>query len=86
MNWRGYDIEIPKGTPVTSQTACGFDEKYNFVNSFGWIPKNMPLLLHDAIHYGIDIPAELLEPVNLSGIPVEYDKENKAWGEIGYRQ
>jgi len=63
MNWRGYDIVIPKGTPTTNKTACGIDPKYNFINDFSWMPKGFSGLKHDAIHYGIDIPADQLEPI-----------------------
>lgn len=66
MNFRGYDIAIPKGTATTHQTATGKDENYNFINDFSWIPKykdGTPMhgLIHDAIHYGINIPANKLK-------------------------
>lgn len=61
MNFKGYNITIPKGTETTHQTAMGQDEKYNFINNFSWIPVDMPLLRHDAVHYGIDISAADLE-------------------------
>jgi hypothetical protein len=64
MNFRGYDITIPKGTATTHNTALGEDKNYNFINQFDWVPKNMPLLKHDAVYYGIDIPAELIEETN----------------------
>jgi len=63
MNFKGYDIIIPKGTAITHQTACGYDEKYNFINDLSFIPKDMPLLKHDAFYYGIDIPADKIEIV-----------------------
>jgi hypothetical protein len=58
MNFRGYDITIPKGTRITHQTACGYDEKCNFIDDLSFIPKEMPLLRHDATYYGINVPAE----------------------------
>lgn len=61
MNFRGYDIIIPKGTRTTHQTAIGIDEKYNFIDDFSWIPSGQSLLKHDAVHYGIDIPAKHLK-------------------------
>ncbi len=65
-NYRGYgQITVPKGTRLTHQTACGIDEKYHFVNDFGWIKKNYAsidkMLSHDATYYGIDIPKEFVE-------------------------
>lgn len=63
MNFRGYNITIPKGTAITHQTALGIDLNYNFVNDFAWIPKDMPLLRHDAVYYGINIPADLVEEI-----------------------
>lgn len=61
MNFRGYDIEIPAGTRTTHKTAMGEDPKYNFIDDFGWIPKETGMLRHDAVHYGINIAPELLE-------------------------
>jgi len=66
INFRGYgDIVIPKGTRLTNQTACGIDKSIHFVNEYGWIKTNYPelryLLLHDAVHYGIDIPKEFVQ-------------------------
>jgi hypothetical protein len=63
MDWRGYQIEVPAGTAITHQTALGYDENYNFVNDFSWIPKDMPLMLHDAIYYGINIPKEYVSEI-----------------------
>jgi hypothetical protein len=61
MHWRGFEITIPKGTAITHTTACGYDENYNFVNEFGWL-KNHPYysfaMLHDALHYGINVDRE----------------------------
>ena len=62
MEWRGVEITIPKGTRTTHQTACGYNENYNFVNEYDWLfPEH---LRHDAIHYGIDIPADLIETID----------------------
>lgn len=63
MNFRGYEIEIPAGTSTTHQTALGIDEKYNFINDFSWISKDLPLLKMDAQNYGINIAPELLEDI-----------------------
>lgn len=60
MNFRGYDITIPQGTRITHITACGVDPRYNFVDDLSWIPKELPLLRHDATYYGINIPKELV--------------------------
>jgi len=57
-------IIIPKGTKTSNMSAMGFDDKVNFVNEFAWIKKDYPeisnILLHDAIHYGINVPIEYL--------------------------
>ena len=62
MKFRDYgEITIPKGTRLTHQTALGVDKNYNFVSDLSWI---LPYadgtkqhgLIHDAIHYGINIP------------------------------
>ena len=68
INFMGYgEIVVPKGTRVTNQTACGYDEKYNFVDDLRWIKKNYStidrILLHDAYYHGIDIPKEFIEEV-----------------------
>ena len=58
------EITVPAGTPVTSQTACGIDPNYNFVNSFGWVKRDYPqfgaLLIHDLTHYGLNVPSEFV--------------------------
>lgn len=58
------NITIPKGTKLTNQTATGKDENVHFVNEFAWIDANYseiaPLLKHDVIHYGIDVPKEFV--------------------------
>ena len=65
-NFRGLypPITVPKGTKVTHQTAMGFDDNYHFVNELGWISKNYPTiaktLVHDVIHYGINVPKEFV--------------------------
>lgn len=72
MNFKGYDITIPAGTRVTNKTACGVDEKYNFVDDLSWIPKDMPLLRHDATYYGVDIPAEYVTEIKPTQKPSNY--------------
>ena len=58
-------ITVPAGTEVTHQTACGIDENYHFVNSFGWVKTNYPnianILMHDLTYHGIDVPKEYIE-------------------------
>lgn len=66
MNFRGYDITIPKGTRVTHETACGIDESYHFIADLSWIPLNEDGLkqyglIHDATYYGINVPAHLVD-------------------------
>lgn len=65
INFREYgDIVVPKGTMLTNQTATGIDKKYHFVNEYKWIKKSYPkianILIHDATHYGINIPKEFV--------------------------
>ena len=67
----GWDCVIPKGTPVSHQTACGYDESYNFVtNEYKWGPIN-PLTnkiagtwLHDMKYRGYHISNDLLEEID----------------------
>lgn len=66
VNFKHYGkITIPKGIKTSNMTAVGKDFNYNFVNEFEWINKSYPdisnILIHDAIHYGINIPIEYLE-------------------------
>lgn len=62
MNFRGYDITIPKGTLITHNTACGYDENYNFINNLSWIPKEQSFIKHDATYYGINVNKEDVFP------------------------
>jgi hypothetical protein len=68
MNFRGYEITIPKGIKTTHKTACGIDERYNFIDDLTWIPKDengnkQYFLIHDATYYGINISRDLLEEI-----------------------
>lgn len=68
VNFRNYgEITVPKGTPITHNTAVGYSDEYHFVNDLNWIDTKYPeisgLLRHDAFYYGIDIPAEFIETV-----------------------
>jgi hypothetical protein len=68
MNFMGYEIVIPKGIKTTNQTACGIDEKYNFIDDLSWVPTcenglKQYGLIHDATYYGINIPRNLLENI-----------------------
>lgn len=58
-------ITVPKGTPVTNQTALGIDKNYHFVNSYGWVKSNYPevasILIHDLQHYGLNVPKEFID-------------------------
>jgi len=66
----GYGkLVIPKGTPTTHQTACGYDENYNFIADLSWVPTfefngkqvKQSALIHDLTYYGLNIPREFLE-------------------------
>lgn len=69
LNFRDYgEITVPKGTRTTHHTACGIDESYNFVDDLSWIKPHedgtkQSGLIHDAAHYGINIPKEFIEEV-----------------------
>lgn len=57
------EITIPKGTKLTSQTACGVDTDYHFVDEFDWYKPELKgfareMALMDMVHYGINIPIE----------------------------
>ena len=56
----GY-LTIPKGTPVTNQTALGIDKRYHFINCFKWVDADNKLLLHDLKYYGINVPIDFIE-------------------------
>lgn len=59
------EIVIPKGTKLTNMTATGKDENYHFVDEFQWMKKKYAsisnILIHDAKHYGINIPKEFVK-------------------------
>jgi hypothetical protein len=71
----GYNLLIPAGTQTTHNTAMGIDYNYNFVLNtsdvlFKWSDeeeyikvnhKEVPILYDDIHHYGINIPAEMIE-------------------------
>lgn len=69
IDFKGYGkITVPKGTRVTSQTACGVDPNYNFVADLSWIPLHdngckQFGLIHDATYYGINIDKKYIEEV-----------------------
>lgn len=64
VSYRNYgDVVVPEGTPVNSQTAGGYDPRYNFVSDFTWAGDTNSLFVHDLIHYGLDVPEEYLEVV-----------------------
>jgi len=60
LNWRGYNLTIPKGTRLTHQTACGIDKNYHFVDDLSFLPEHS-IIKHDAIYYGININLEHVE-------------------------
>jgi len=63
-NFRGYgELTVPAGTRITHNTACGYDEKYNFVADLSFMPGTTAtnLAKHEAYYYGIDIPKEFIE-------------------------
>lgn len=67
INYKGYNLIIPKGSKVSNQTACGPDDYYHFwVINMAYIEKltgsKNSLLLHDLTHHGLNIPKEYCEP------------------------
>jgi len=54
-------VDIPEGLPVTSQTAMGYDENYNFLNDFSFLPKKLEYLKHDLIYRGYNVPENFLK-------------------------
>lgn len=50
-------LTVPKGTPITHQTAMGYDENYNFVvgNSFA-----ERYYHHDLEYHGINVPKQFV--------------------------
>lgn len=66
LDFKNYgEITVPKGTPVTHQTAMGIDKNYHFVHCYKWIDENYPsiknILRHDVHYYGINVPKELID-------------------------
>jgi len=61
MDFMGESLEIPKGTRITNQTACGKDDNYNFIDDFSWYKPHLKgfareMALHDMIYRGVNIP------------------------------
>jgi len=66
VNFKGYEIIIPKGSTATNQTACGIDDNYRFWSDFRKIAEKVTgfkhsILAHDLTHYGLNIPKEYFE-------------------------
>ena len=57
------EVDIPAGLPVSSQTASGFDENYNFLNDFSFLPEDLQFLKHDLVYRGYNVPLEHLENI-----------------------
>ncbi|HHB9680544.1 TPA: hypothetical protein ACOAY7_002927 [Vibrio cholerae] len=55
------EVDIPEGLPVTHQTACGYDERYNFLNDFSFLPEELSHLKHDLIYRGYNVPLEFIK-------------------------
>lgn len=62
VKFGGYDITIPTGSTVSNVTACGYDDNYRFWSDFDSVTKDRPLLRHDLIYRGINVPKEYCEP------------------------
>ena len=58
------EITVPKGTRVTHQTTVGVDEKYHFIDEFGWVERDYPeisrVLKHDLMYYGLNVPKKFI--------------------------
>lgn len=57
----GVSLEIPEGLATTNQTAIGYDESYNFLDDFSFLPKELQYLKHDLTYYGYNVPKEFLK-------------------------
>lgn len=55
-----YPVTIPAGTRCRLITKGGTAGRY-WIDDLSWIPKEESFLRHDATHYGIDIPADMVE-------------------------
>lgn len=63
----GYSFVIPTGSQVHNKTACGYDDNYRFWTDFENIARKTTgfdnsTLLHDLIHYGVNIPSKYCNP------------------------
>ena len=60
-----YDIVVPVGSKVSNMTALGNDDNYRFltgVSTKQLVGFDAPILAHDLVHYGLNIPSEFCEP------------------------
>lgn len=63
VNFKGVDVVVAAGSIVTNRTAQGNDDNYRYpilnkpiAESSGL--KHTGALMHDLVHYGINVPAE----------------------------
>lgn len=67
VEFRGHKLTVKAGTLVTNHTACGCDDNYRFPAVCRPIAETSGLkftgaLVHDLMHYGINVPAEFCGP------------------------
>lgn len=67
VSFRSYDLIVKAGTLVTNHTACGCDDAYRFPVACRPIAETSGMkytgaLVHDLMHYGINVPAEFCGP------------------------
>ena len=65
--FKGYEITVPAGWPVSNVTACGPDDSYRFAGDprkLAALVTGQPdsILAHDLTHYGLNLPADVCEP------------------------
>lgn len=60
-----YEIVVPVGSLVSNSTALGTNDNYRFLTAFNTktlVGYDAPMLAHDLLYYGLNIPAEYCEP------------------------
>ena len=57
------EVAIPSGLSITNITASGYDENYNFLNDFSFLPEDLEYLKHDLTYRGYNVPTEYIENI-----------------------
>lgn len=74
VNFKGVDVVVAAGTIVTNRTAMGNDDNYRYpilnkpiAESSGLKHTGVLALMHDLVHYGINVPAEFCSEWRYAG-------------------